>query len=269
LAQLVGDYLRPAVLRNFLELVTAAESASAERQRDLLRAMARFCLYVGQEQLSSLNAAFDLREIQEDGHYISRLRALANDLVGSGELLGDLVRVPSGEGKVAERLSMRDVIQSAWDEVSRSLDADEQRIFYLEGECSVLGWREYLRLAAGRILVWLLQRREDTPAETEPCISVRFEDADDGPRVVFEDHSLRLPDRLRNRLLEPFASVALISPSRGDLAGPGHHLALYLAKVLVEEGCGGRLEDQTAEIESHLGHRFVIRLPASALAEAA
>lgn len=270
LAQLLADYLRPAVLRHFLE-VTAAFSELETGRRDVLRATAKFCLYVGQEQITSLNAAIDLDEIQEPGLYVRKLRALAADLVGSGELLGELVRTPAaGPGEETGMLSMREVVSSAWSEVSRPLSADEQTLLHLsDGDCLVKGRRDYLHLAVGRILQWLLQRRSEVPQAVQPALFVSFDHAADGPVIVFEDRSLKLPKRLRDQLLEPFASAAFNTPTGEDLAGPGQHLALYLAKALVEEGCGGLLQDETDKVGGEIGHRILMRLPGVVQAAAA
>lgn len=269
LAQLLADYLQPAVLRHFLE-VTTAFSALETGRRDALRATAKFCLYVGQEQITSLNAARDLGEIQEPGLYVRKLGALASDLVRSGELLGELVKVPEADSRVElGLLSMREVIEAAWNEVSRSLTDDEQEMLHLKKEdCEVKGRRDYLHLAVGRILQWFVQRRFEVPQDSRPALTVSCGTSSDGPVIVFEDRSPRLPKRLRARLLEPFAS-ALSTPAGEDLKGPGQHLALYLAKALVEEGCGGLLLDQTDQAEGATGNRIVMCLPGIAGTDAA
>lgn len=262
LAQLLVDYLRSALLRCLLELGSLADSELAAKRQAVLRATAKFCLYVGQDQLTALNAAIDLSEIQEPGFYVRRLRTLASDLIASGELLGELVRGPGADSEAEmDKLAMGEVISSAWSEVSRSLTADEQKMLHLTGDCQVKGRRDYLHLAIGRVLQWFVQRRFEVPHGVEPVLTAHCDASADGPRIIFEDRSPRLPKRLRDQLLEPFASATLNPPAGDDLEGPGQHLALYLAKALVEEGCGGLLLDQTDQLAGETGHRIMMHLP--------
>src|SRR6185295_10320793 len=269
LVQLIGNYLRPSLLRHLVE-VTAAFAQLEQQRRDVLRLTARDCLYLGQEVAASLSAAIDLGEIGAPGTYVRKLEALAADLTTSGEMLGELVReTPAGQDPRMVALSMSEVVARAWEEVSRPLADSERKMLDVEGDCLVSGWPDHLHLAVSRLLKWLVQRRGEVPAGQSQRLAVRCEESAHGPSVVFEDRSPRLPKRLRDRLLEPFSSAPLSAPAREDLAGPGRHLALYLAKALVEEGCLGLLEDRTDEMAGDLGHRLVMRLPAAAHALAA
>lgn len=271
LVQLVGTYLSSSVLRHLVE-VTVAFSKIEQRRRDILRVTAKDCLYIGQEVAASLSAAIDLGEIREPGPYVRKLQALGTELIGSGELLGELARTGSaGESDGMATLLMREVVQTAWTEVSRPLAADERELLDLEGNCRVQGRPDHLHLAVSRILQWMVQRWPEVPPASRPRLSVHCAEEANGPQVVFEDNSVRLPKRLRDRLLEPFSSAPL-GPLPRELAGPGRHFPLYLAKALVEEGCLGRLEDRTDDMPGEIGHRLVMRLPAAArvaVAEAA
>jgi hypothetical protein len=75
-----------------------------------------------------------------------------------------------------------------------------------------------------------------------------------GPEIVVEDASRRLEPELRRHLFEPCAS-------RDPLLGRGTRLGLYLAKIQIEVGHQGRLEDRSDDLPGQVGHRFVIRLP--------
>lgn len=264
LAQLVLDFLRPSIVDHLLQVLAHFSELEAKR-RAVLKATSTICLFVGQQQLAALDAAGDVGEISTPGPFIGRLRSLANDLVNSGGLLGELICEPIGRDESVTPTSLLGIVGAAWHEVSRVLTLEDGRLLTLSGEGRVECRSEYLQLAVGRILLWFARRQVDLLPEASRSVEVLcFKDPANERTVVLqiEDRSPRLPDRLREQLMEPFASAAM-GPTKKDIEGPGQHLALYLAKMLIEEGCQGRLLDRSHELEGAVGHRFVLRLPSA------
>lgn len=265
LSQLVQDFLRP-IAHNHLFLLLAQGAELAEKRHAVLTATAVFCNYVGQQQLAALDAAGDIGEIVAPGQFVGKLQSLAQDLVASGGLLGELIRVPMAYEARLDVAPVNELVASAWREVCRVLAEDASTMLSISGEAQAQCRREYLQLAMGRILLWFARRQVALAPGVKRAIVVQcFNDPSDDRTVVLqiEDGSPRLPGRLREHLMEPFASVALDRPAKEDLAGPGQHLALYLAKMLIEEGCQGRVLDRSEELEGEVGHRIVVRLPSA------
>jgi DNA-binding NarL/FixJ family response regulator len=254
-------YFRPAVLRHLLTLTAMVTELHAKRLA-VLRATSQFSLYVGQEQLATLAAAQDAGELLEAGRYCEKLELLAADLRDAGEELGELGR-PKPEAQDSQAglvVSMREIVEEAWHALASSLEQNTG-LLSIEGGCLVQGRRDNLQLAAARVLQWLVQRMIESPPDSEPAIFVRCSETPEGPEVSFEDRSRRLSDQLREFLFVPFSQASSRPPAKKELRGPGVHLSLYMAKMLVELGTGGVLEDQSAEVEGGRGHRLVMRFP--------
>jgi DNA-binding NarL/FixJ family response regulator len=264
LARVMEEFFRPAVLTHLLTLTTTLAELTA-RRRAVLTATSQFCLYVGQEQLTTLEAAMETGEVAEKGSHLERLQLLAEDLCSAGAVLNELASRPeeTGEGTVAGAVSMKAVAETAWRDVSRMLDGNDLQILRIEGDCEIYGRRDYLEIATARVLQWFIQRTLESPAKSAPAIWVTCHWSERGPEVVFQDKSRRLNNRLRERLFVPFSQAIPRLTKKMDLAGPGLHLPLYMAKTLVELGNWGCFEDRTAELDGDLGHRFVMQFPAS------
>ncbi len=155
---------------------------------------------------------------------------------------------------------MSEVASAAWRDLADALE-QEASLLCVEGSCMVHGRRDNLQIAISRILQWFVQRMTESPADSEPAIFVRCSETPRGPEVAFEDRSRRLSDQLREFLFTPFSQASSHPPVRKELRGPGIHLSLYMAKMLVEVGSGGVLEDRSAEVAGSQGHRLVMRFP--------
>jgi DNA-binding response OmpR family regulator len=261
LARVLENFFRPAVLKHLLTLTTTLTEMNARRLA-VLTTTSQFCLYVGQEQLTSLDSAIDSGEIDHRGSYLQNMQNLAEDLCNAGAMFNELAR--RSESTAAEavvgQVSMKDVTEAAWSDISRMLDGQGSQILFIYGDCLVLGRRDYLTVAIARILQWFAQRLSMDPLSGGEKISVWCQSTEQGPEIVFEDKSRRLTESLRKRLFFPFAEVANSKITK-DFTGPGTHLPLYMAKTLVEFGNWGCLEDRTPEMHEGLGHRFVMQFP--------
>ncbi|MEK6285353.1 MAG: response regulator [Acidobacteriota bacterium] len=264
LCKVLGGYLRPAVVEHLLTVLTQLGVSAIQRRREVLRATARLCLFIGQEQLDVLSDAEDSDEAPRGLHF-RRLQSLAEDLRDTGEMLTSLTDDEDKETETTratppERtVSMSRLVSSAWEEIVRNQPKDQIAID-LDGDCKVLATREDLFIVASRLLQWLARRRVEASSEMPHLISVRCTETPDGPQVTLEDRSRRLPERLRRQLFFPFSQAVPLSVLEKD-KGPGIHLPLYLAKMIVEVKYRGRLEDRSDEIEGDAGHRFVISFP--------
>ncbi len=261
-----AKYCQPAILKHLVTL-KAIQAEMNARQLAMLKATSQFCLHLGQEQLTTLEAAEDTGEVMERGLYMRKIQSLSEDLCRAGELLGELAQsqepsiAQEGARKRRRPVSMRETVDHAWQKVS-PLSRDWPNVLALsDKDCTVFGRPDYLEIATSRVLQWLVQRLGETPPEVEPRISVQFEESPDGVRVLFEDRSRRLAVHLRQFLFAPLSQAVSQPPARNDLVGPGVHLPLYVAKTLVEVGNGGRLEDQSEDLGDTPGHRLVMSFP--------
>ena len=78
-------------------------------------------------------------------------------------------------------------------------------------------------------------------------------------RVYIEDLSKRVPKRFREWLFTPFHQQPLDAVS--EEPNIGRHFPLFLSRMLVEVTLNGTLEDQSDQMESKIGNRFVFNLP--------
>jgi CheY-like chemotaxis protein len=266
LAHVLGRHFQPAVLEHLL-MLTVMLAELNERRLTMLKATSQFCLYVGQEQITTLNAAQDVGEFLEMGTYLDKVYQLAEDLRHTGFILDNLARAQEpyrgvAQEKPTQTVSMRNIVSSAWEKVVRLLNLSEKSLLSLDaGDCRVVGSPVYLEIAASRILQWFAQRLAHAPDNVRPSIQVQF--AGDGLEVVFVDHSRKIADNLRSHLFMPFSEALSQPPARSELGGPGLNMPLYMAKSLVEFGNGGRLDDRSADIIGDFGHKLVMSFPES------
>jgi hypothetical protein len=265
LAQILQEYFQPAVLEHLLTL-TAMLAEQKERQLTMLKATSQFCLYVGQQQIATLDAAEDAGELLEMGSHLRRTYQLAEDLRQAGLILDKLARdqdcskMPIRSIGSNRSISVRQVIMSAWNRINEVLQPREGQLSFSGEDFSVTGSPSYLEIAASRILQWFVQRSNQTPSHLHPLIGVHFQRKNDSLEIIFSDRSRRIADSLRSYLFVPF-SEALSIPARGELEGPGVGMPLYMAKSLVEFGSGGRLEDRSGDLPEDIGHKLVLSFP--------
>lgn len=271
LALVIREFLPPVILRPLMHL-TKAFTAIYTRQRTLLESAANFCLYVGQEQTRIFDRALRGGTVAyEDLHPdIRRLISFSEHLRSAGELLlwaSDTERLGL-HGRELTTVSVRQVVDEAWEDVQEELGARSTLNISIEGDPKVVGTFSNLQIAVSRILHWLTLRAMEKLSDDEPqhldCV-IRA----DGRDVVvsFSDRSRRLPRELREKLLIPFASPVLSDLEGSRSASKG--LELYLSRVLIEIGAGGTFSDRSDELEGGLGHCWVLTLPASPESSAA
>jgi DNA-binding NarL/FixJ family response regulator len=264
LAKVLAEYFRQAMIEHLLKLLSHWTELVARRTA-ILGATSQFCLYFGQEQQSILTDAVNAREIEVNSFSHKRLMLLGEDLMETGQVLMPLETNGSeakADGRPAQgppSITVAQVVRDAWEDVG-ALPYSKDLEFVVEGDCRAQAARDDVRIAASRLLQWMIQRRIDVESGTKPLITVRCSEEAGVARISFEDRSRRLSERLRAHLFSPF-SLSVMQPSGENVKGPGLYLPLYLAKMLVEEKNGGWLEDHSDEIPGEVGHRLVMRFP--------
>jgi CheY-like chemotaxis protein len=276
LCKLLAQYLRPTVLENLLNLWPRWMEL-----RTIRTSTARLCLFVGQELEDLLPSEGDDAPAVEES--LGRLWGLANDLTDTGQMLNDLdIRRRSYRSMP---VSVRDIVVTSWQWITEG-EPDAASSFEVEGDCTVEADRRDLEIAVSRLLHWLAQRRDATPFDEAPLVSVKCRDDLDGPTVIFEDRSQRLNKKLRADMFAPFTQAVPVpfapfteaAPAEVGGAAPGEvvgggvprrvsrYLPLYLAKVLVEGRYHGTLKDHSDDEDiKNLSyrHRIVMRFPSA------
>lgn len=259
LSIVMSRYFRSAVLELLMRIV-ATWTILDGRRRAAIDAIADFCDRVGEEQDEILSAAFDNGEIQQDRATpnMSRLSDLGRDLRTASNILHTLVE-RSGPVAVAARtpdskVSAAALVKGAWENVIDETGFDQRELLRVEGDLSLDAAAADLQGAIADLLQWFASRAIEQPPDIGPSIRVQFIGSDAGPQLVFDDASRRLDAQLRKHMFQPFASPDLFM-------GRGTRLGLYLAKIEVEVGHQGRIEDRSDELPGNVGHRLVIRLP--------
>jgi ActR/RegA family two-component response regulator len=261
LCRVLAQYLRPTVLENIMSIWSQWAELRATRT-----STAKLCLSVGNE----IKDALETVELE-------RLEALADDLNDTGQLLFELEN--RNWQTESEAVSVRDVIHSTWELIPHESDKAPFKPD-VQGDCTVQAQRSDLEIIFSRMLQWFAHRCTQTPLGVEPLIRITCEMTADGATITFEDHSYRLPDKLRRDMFAPFtqaistpfADIKSAAPAGGeadDKTGQrslrsGRYLPLYLAQMLVEGRYHGLLADRSDEIqERHYGHRILMQLPAT------
>jgi CheY-like chemotaxis protein len=252
LAQVLIGYLKPAVLEQFLRLLSYWTESKARRDERLAET-SRIFLYIGQEQLSILQDAHDSGQWSSENRHFQKLQALADDLYDTGQVLSSL-RNPDEED--FPMIDVAEIARMAWTEIGG--DRAEE-IFSVSGNCNVRARSEDLFIIITRILQWFIQRFIEYPYQSSPVISIVCFVSETRPVVTLEDRSRRLSEPLRRRLFDSFAQTNPIAQTKSSHDLPGVYLPLYLAKALVEEKYSGRLEERSDEMEGDIGHRFVMQ----------
>jgi hypothetical protein len=250
LATLVAQYVRPTIVEHFLSILVHLES----QKRAMLKSVSYLCLYLGQDQQKLIEEGINTHELKEGSDTHEKFALVADDLWETGTILNSAANEAPGDH--VSQFEITEVIEAAFTELRNELGWDDLP-FTLTGSCQVKARSYDIYIVVTRLLQWLAQRSPETPPELLPEITVKCIASEDSSAIFFEDRSRRLPTKLRGYLFEPF-STSLIHNARSG-SGPGLYLPLYLAKMLVEEKYGGRLDDESDEMEGEIGHRLVMR----------
>lgn len=256
MARILVGYLEQAAVWQILHIATEIETD----RRSQLCTVHRFSQWYGNAQLGLLDAARDAGEIANEGPSTRRLREMAIDLRYTGSLLESLLAARD-ESQV-EDLSARELVRTAWADVEGD-DDERMDALVIEEDCRLRGVRSALDIAVQRLFEWFAQRqprRDDGPVARVCC-----REKGETSTLVFEDFSPRLHPRLRRQLFEPFSSAAASGAFESERSDA--HLSLYVARMLIELGNRGTIEDRTPDAEDgSVGHRFVLRLPRASTA---
>lgn len=249
-AAVLTQYVRSTIVEHFLRILVQLDS----RKRAMLQSTSRLCLSLGQEQQSIIQESVAADQLQEGSNAHYELVRMAEDLWETGTILANVTSTNSEEEYVP--VEIKEIIEKAFLELEAGMPLDGIK-FNIEGSCLIEAKQDDLYIVVIRVLQWLAQRTIETPLNLEPEIVVRCANEYGTSQIIFEDRSKRLPKQLRDRLYLPFF-ISAIPPADVKLPGPGLYLPLYLAKMLIEEKYGGRLDDKSDDLEGDVGHRLVI-----------
>jgi DNA-binding NarL/FixJ family response regulator len=258
LARLLGKHF-PATL---MRLLLALTREIRRRQRAVLETTSRFCLYVGQEQISLVDRAVEEGAFDAGGLVpgMVPLRRLGEELRAAGEILGE-VAMPPARDRPEDRqaVAMSGLLHDVWEDLLIDYPGLQRELLEVQGECSVLGRPGTLYVAMSRILQWLANRNSELAPDGRPPIQVTCDPRQS--KILIQDASERLAPEARRRLF------SLYSPPTEEefrkLGRRGEFLGLYLSKVLIEIENGGNLEDVTESSGQETGHHFSIRFPSA------
>jgi DNA-binding response OmpR family regulator len=259
LAQILGRYMRPAVINHLVEISQAFSDLESQK-RGIAEASSNFCFYVGREILNLVGNVQQESSNGDSSNALLPLRALAEELKESGELLNALA-TPADSGMPADDGELFDthaLIRAAWDDLSARGQIDSSFQFEISGDGAAVRRPDLFQAACYRILLWLTRRAVEYPPGTAPGIVV-YIDRTPSVSIRFEDGSVRLERPFRKRLFEPYAAPYLepVTSSKDK----GRRLGLFLARAIVEAQ-KGTLEDQSDELPGEeIGHRLVVNLP--------
>jgi hypothetical protein len=255
LSKVLAQYLRPTVC------VLSRWTAITAKRNSELSVITQFCLYSSQQLESILTEMAGASEARPGDPSLQKLYSLADKLRRTGEMpittVGDDYET-SGSDTMEELrrpVSMREIVQLAAEELADQLP---ENAIDIQGDCTLKVIPDDFYSATSHCLQWFANRPIETSHGKYPLIRIGCDATREGPRVIFEDQSRRLSRRLRQQLFDPFTQAVSPPATSGGLSSP---IALYLAKTLVEMRNGGVLEDLSDEIESDVGHRFVMQFP--------
>jgi DNA-binding NarL/FixJ family response regulator len=258
LARLLAKHL-PATLTRLLLALTRE---IRRRQRAVLETTSRFCLYVGQEQVSLVDRAVEEGAFDAGGLVpgMVPLRRLGEELRAAGELLGEVAMPPAGRRpEDRQAVAMSGLLHDVWEDLLIDFPGLQRELLEVQGDCSVLGRPGTLYVAMSRILQWLANRNSELAPDGRPPIQVTCDPRQS--KILIQDASERLAPEARRRLF------SLYSPPTEEefkkLGRRGEFLGLYLSKVLIEIENGGNLEDVTESSGRETGHHFSIRFPSA------
>lgn len=252
LSRELAQYVRPTIAEHFLSILVHLTS----HRKAMLKSVAYFCLNIGQHQHRVIEEGVARKELAAGSEAHLTMKAMADDLRQTGAILDSASESEPGAETAA--LDIRELITKAFKDYRESLSPEEVELA-IDGTCYVRARRDDMYVAIKRLLDWMIQRRTQTPSNLSPAVRLRCVQTDETSTIIFEDRSRRLPSEFREHLFEPFLASIAPTPGAAD-RGPGVYLPLYLAKILLEEKYGGRLDDCTSEMESEFGHRFVVQV---------
>jgi DNA-binding NarL/FixJ family response regulator len=250
LATVLAQYVSPAIVELFLTILVHLDS----QKRAMLKSISDLCLYLGETAQRILDEGIANEELQETSFAFKQLATMAADLSQTGIILNSAANNPLTDDSPV--LEVSELIKSAFADFRAVLRSDELKL-EVEGSCRIRALRDDIEIAINHLLHWLTERSSDTPPDLQPQIHVECVERNESALVIFEDRSRRLPERLRACLFDPFATSVVRRAEAGE-PRPGLYLPLYMAKVLVEEKYGGRLEDKSDDMEGKVGHRLVM-----------
>lgn len=245
-------------------LIGAAKLAAAvmnERERRIAvrETFAETALYVGAELTSMTRQA--LEPDADPGAVrvaMRRIEGLGETLWESGELLARL-HEPSADAPVVD-------LSAVAGEAVRAVNGryGKDAALSVRGDAKVNGDGVQITEAMVRLLGWFVERaRTAAPAE-RPLVGVTLRRSEHGVEISLESpNGPRLPAEIRHRLFRPFSELGTAAHSWGpeDRTTPSTRAPLFVAAMIVEQGWGGEIIDESQGLEGDRGHRFVVRLP--------
>jgi ActR/RegA family two-component response regulator len=254
--KVLNQYLKPTVVEHLLTIFSEWNHI-----KTTLREISQICIWIGQEQTAILRNSSSL-----DDSIVKNLRAMANDLTESGNLLRHIEK-PLDETVEYPSLSAKEILEEVWEDIKLAEELDDNFIFEIdkiESDCNLESQENDLYVVFSRLLQWFVKRPFPTSPDTKPTIKIQCQSKGNESIIIFTDKSNRLDEKIRKELFAPFTqSIAIpfknLSGKEDEKQVPGQYLPLYIAKMIVEVKYGGELIDCSNELDGTLGHKLVLR----------
>lgn len=251
--KVLNQYLKPTVVEHLLTIFSEWNHI-----KTTLREISQICIWIGQEQSAILRKSTAMED-----QVVEKLRAMANDLAESGNLLRHIEK-PLDETAEYPSLSAKNLVNEIWETIKLAENLKDEIKLEIDSDCQIEAQENDLYVIFSRTLQWFVKRRISTPTEVEPVIKVLCRADENESTITFTDKSNRLSETIRKELFVPFTQSITIPfsdlPEKNEESRlPGQYLPLYIAKMLVEVKYGGELVDATGELEGTSGNQFVLR----------
>jgi CheY-like chemotaxis protein len=257
--KVLNQYLRPTVVEHLLTIFSEWNHI-----KTTLKEISQICVWIGQEQKAILKNSEVL-----DNVVVKKLRAMANDLTESGNLLRHIERPIDGTIKY-DQVSVKKILDEVWEDIEQAEEIRDDFKPQLESDCEIEVQENDLYVVFSRLLQWFIKRSSLSMTERDQFIKVDCKTNEGESIITITDNSKRLSETIRKELFSPFTqSIAIpfkdLTPFRRNADEndsehiAGQYLPLYIAKMIVEVKYGGELIDRSNDLEEALGNRFILR----------
>jgi DNA-binding NarL/FixJ family response regulator len=259
--KVLNQYLKPTVVEHLLTIFSEWTGLKAEvtlqSQKNTLHQFGQLCVSIGLEQAALLRKSDAL-----EGVAITKLRAMADDLTQTGNLLRHIEN-PTEELVAHSSVSARSILSEVWENIRSAENLETGISFVVESDCAIDAEQNDLYVIFSRLLQWFTKRLISTPADVGPIIAASCTFDHEVSTIVLTDNSVRLSDTIRRELFVPFTQ-SIATPFNSLFGGnnqevPGRYLPLYIAKMLIDLKYKGEFVDATQQLDGALGHKFILR----------
>ena len=257
--KILNQYLKPTVVEHLLTIFSEWNHI-----KTTLKEISQICVWIGQEQKAILKNSESL-----DNNVVKKLRAMANDLTESGNLLRHIEK-PLDETIKYAPLSLKKILNEVWEDIKQAEEIKDDLVIQIESDCGIEVEENDLYVVLSRLLQWFVKRSSLSAIEDGRFVKFDCKMNENESIISITDNSKRLSETIRKELFAPFTqSIAIpfkdLTPLKknADESGSEHvagqYLPLYIAKMIVEVKYGGELTDRSGDLEGTLGNRFILR----------